>query len=199
VPRSPRPVVPPPVPPPIPAPVIPPIPQPLPRPAPAPPKSRRGFLFGIGCGVVLAVAALVALGLALNKKEPKGTFVSVRAEHNIVQGGQKGMVIHAHFNVEGAKDQSCQAAAYFYFSNGDILKDFNKTYRAPDGQVSVASNFTPPYDQSSYDDFTMFMPYDELEMAKGHYDLKFQVKVYYQPKDSFIGESEFVVFTFDQS
>jgi len=197
-PPSPRPVLPP-IPPPMPMPVIPPIPQPIFQPLPAPPKSRRGFLLGIGCGVVLAVAALVALGLALNKKEAKATFVSVRAEHNIWQGQQKGMMIHAHFTVEGAKDQSCQTAAYFYYSTGEILKDFNQAYRAPDGQVSVANDFTPPYEQTSYDDFTMFMPYDELHMDKGHYDLKFQVKIYYKPKDDFIGQSEFVDFTFDQS
>jgi len=197
IPRS----VPPPIPPPLPAPIHPPVPPPVPvQPAPAPRPSRSRFLLGIGCGIVLAMAALVALGLAINgKKEVKASFVSVRADHNVWQGRQKGMMIHAHFTVEGAQQQSCQATAYFYYSNGEILKDFNQAYRAPDGQVAVGQDFTPPYEQAVYEDFTLFLPYDELHMAPGNYNLKFQMKLYHQPTEKFIAESEPVTFTYSES
>ncbi len=200
LPPTPRPV-PPPIPPPLPVPVHPPVPPPiLIQTAPAPRPSRSRFLLGIGCGVALALAALVALGLAINsKKAVKASVVSVRVDHNVFQDQQKGMMIHARFTVEGAQQQSCQAAAYFYYSTGEILKDFNQTYRAPDGQVSVAQDFTPPYEQTAYEDFTLFLPYDELHMAPGDYNLKFQLKLYHQPTDKFIAESGLVDFTFSQS
>lgn len=122
----------------------------------------------------------------------------VWADHNIQMGGKAGLLIHTQLVVDGARGDACHLAAYFYFSGGEILKDFDQTYSSAAGQVSVGQDFVPEYDSTEYSDFTLFLPYDELHMASGKYDLKFDIFVYHGPSEKFIAESEYIEFTFTQ-
>lgn len=207
----------------------PPVPQ-FPQPVAAP-RSRGGFLLGIVCGVILAVAALVVLGQKLAEKKaedapsdqpapitattdpgsgtapapapdagtPSGNFVKVWADHNVQRDGRTGMLIHAHFIIQGARQDTCQIAAYFYYANGEILKDFDQDYRASDGQASVGEEFTPEYDSTEFEDYTLFMPYDELHMEAGNHELKFDLQVHHQPSGKVAVQSEYTSFTLNQA
>jgi serine/threonine-protein kinase len=210
---------PPPVPPPLPASVLPPVPPPIPHPVATPRPSRSGFLLGIACGAVLAVAALVMLGQKLSEDRARdtpteetapittttdpqtvgGNFVNVRLEHNIQRDGRNGMLIHAHFTVQGARQDNCQITAYFHYANGEVLKDFDQDYKTDDGQVSVWEDFAPQYDSTEFEDFTLFMPYDELHMAAGNHELKFDLQVHHLPSGKIAAESPYVSFTLNQS
>jgi serine/threonine-protein kinase len=223
--------VPPPIPPPRPMPVAPAVPPPFPQQPAAAPRSRSGFLLGIACGAILAVAALVVLGQKLAEKQaqdtpseqtapttatpepeattapetapdatsPSGNFVKVWADHNVQREGRTGMLIHSHFVIQGARQATCQIAAYFYYANGDVLKDFDQDYRASDGQASVGEEFTPQYDSTEFEDYTLFMPYDELHMEAGNHDLKFDMQVHHQPSGKVAVQSPYVSFTLNQS
>ena len=141
------PPVPPPVPPALPTPVRPPAPPPIPQipqipqTAAAPRPSRGGFLLGIACGIVLAVAALVVLGQKLTGDKvpntdgetttapsettaapdettpaasaPSGNFVKVWVQHNVQQDGRTGMVIHSHFVIQGGTPGQLPAVGLF--------------------------------------------------------------------------------------
>jgi serine/threonine protein kinase len=207
--------------------IPPPIPAPMPVqvPAAAPRRSRGGFLLGIGCGVVLALIGLASLGDWLSKQKAGDTpadgtapvasttaselaaeenvagakFNKVWLEHNVQHEGRTGMVIHAHFVIEGARQEPCQLTAYFHYATGEVLKDFDQDYRADDGQVSVWENFTPEYDSTEFEDFKLFMPYDELHMAAGHHELKFNLQIHHQPSGTVAAESPYVTLTLDQS
>ena len=126
------------------------------------------------------------------------TIEAVTVEHNIVQGGVKGMVIHVKFTTQNTKGVQSRAIAYFYFSDGRELEDFDGEYRTTDGQVSVGRDYTPAYDNARYDDYQLFMPYDQLEMEPGAYSLKFNVALYDYVLDDFLDESDFVTFAFTQ-
>ena len=207
----------------MPVPVLPPVPPPSQQ-APAPRPSRSGFLLGIACGAILAVAALVVLGQKLSEDKAKdaptedtapvatttdpetapagtlsGSFVKVWVDHNIQQDGRTGMLIHAHFIIEGARQDNCQVTAYFHYANGEVLKDFDQDYRTDDGQVCVWKEFTPQFDSTEVEDFPMFMPYDELHMAPGNHELKFDLQIHHLPSGKVAVESPYVSFTLNQS
>lgn len=109
------------------------------------------------------------------------------------------MLIHSHFIIAGAQQDTCHIAAYFYFAaSGKVLKDFDQDYKTADGQVAVGENFTPTKDSTEFKDFTLFMPYEELYLARGEHDLKFFVKIYHRPSETFVAESQYVNFSINQ-
>lgn len=126
---------------------------------------------------------------------PRGTFHKIWVDHNIHEDNKKGMKIHAKFEVSNLKDVPCQAAAYFYYDSGGKLKDCNNAYNAKDGQVCVDGGFNPSYEESIYNDFELFMPYDELHMSSGKHSLKFRISLYVKGGD-FFAESNWVYFTY---
>ena len=93
------------------------------------------------------------------------------------------------------KGKTGQVAAYFYFQEGKPLKDLDRNYRSSDGQVSVSEDFTPGYQGTLYNDFTMFIPYDQLHMNNGEYDLKFEVLIW-SHNDHKLAKSDWITFQF---
>jgi hypothetical protein len=99
-------------------------------------------------------------------------------EHNIFHQGRKGMRIHVQFKIDGQRERKCSLDAYFYFKNGEPLKDFNGLYTNSEGNVALEEFFTPTYGNSRYENFIMFMPVEELHMSKGKHELKFHLVVW---------------------
>ena len=101
-------------------------------------------------------------------------------DHNQFKDGKKGMKIHVKFSVQNMLSLTGRVVAYFYYDDGSStpLKDYNNLYKTTDGNVSVGCDFTPGYQNSSYNDFTLFMPYSELHCTgKRTYKLKFIVSI----------------------
>lgn len=98
-------------------------------------------------------------------------------EHNKWSGLTKGMKIHVDFTTYGVIGMQGECVAYFNFSNGQKIMDYNGYYRTTDGQACCFVNFTPPYESSNYNDFVLFMPYTELHLS-GHADCKCNVEVH---------------------
>lgn len=114
--------------------------------------------------------------MTVNQPPATAKIDQVWVEHNKWSGLVKGMKIHVQFHTYNVRGQMGQCAAYFYFSNGQKLMDYNMQYRAMDGQVSCGQTFSPNYDQTVYNDFELFIPYTELHLS-GHADCKFNVQV----------------------
>ncbi|MDZ7260821.1 MAG: hypothetical protein ONB05_01695 [candidate division KSB1 bacterium] len=92
---------------------------------------------------------------------------------------KKGMIIHIIFNIVGYKGTTGRAVCWFYYADTDVpLSDFNGRYQTIDGKVAVGKDFTPAYDNTIFTDFEMFMPYPELHMAVGTYNLKFKTGLF---------------------
>jgi len=122
----------------------------------------------------------------------------VTVDHNIVQNGVKGMLIHVKFATQNTKGVKSRAIASFFFADGRKLKDSDGDYDTADGYVAAARDYTPGYDTTRYDDSTIFMPYDQLHMAPGSYTLKFYVALYDFGIEDFLDESEYVSFAYTQ-
>ena len=128
--------------------------------------------------------------------DPEAVFESARIVHNVTFDGEKGMRVHAKFQVKYGKGVPWRMIAYFYYDDSDnsplkasVEPDY-KAYRTVKGQVSASTRFTPAYDPAVYNDLQLFVPYDALNMASGDtYDLKFYLSLYDNEGERSFGKS----------
>jgi hypothetical protein len=89
----------------------------------------------------------------------------------------KGMNIHIKFKTNNLYNTNCAACAFFYYQNGTPLDDCDFQYRTSDGHVYAETSFKPGYTNCTYNDLVIFMPYPQLHMAIGTYNLKFDLEL----------------------
>lgn len=119
-------------------------------------------------------------------------------DHNTFNGGQKGMMIHIDFEVDGLKNHTINPVAYFEYFNGNRLNDYDGYYRTSDGQVSVGDSSNADYDGTRWSDFKLFMPYNQLHMGSGSYSLQFQIYIHDKTTGKVLLRSENQGFTFSR-
>jgi hypothetical protein len=124
-----------------------------------------------------------------------GTFESISVDYNVHEHNQYGMRIHVNLTVQNLKGAKCRAVAYFEFASGITLKDYNEKYRTTNGSVAVGTDLAPGYDNTVYNDLTLFMPYSELHLAKGQHHLRFKIDVYEQMGKAHFMKSQYVYFS----
>ncbi len=109
---------------------------------------------------------------------PKATISNLWVEHNVYEDGKKGMRIHFRLDADNMKGKTGRCSAYFHKDDGTALVDLNDRYCTTDGKVSCGKDFTPGYENTYYEDFTLFMPYSELHISRSG-SFKFYVTVWY--------------------
>lgn len=117
------------------------------------------------------------------KTTPTVTFDRVWIDYDIMQGGQRGMRIHAKLTVAGMKGVPGYIAVFFAKKNGDKLYTNNRAYRSKEGQVAIYFDINPGYERTVYEDAQMFIPYAELNLTKGNYELQMDVDLIYENGD----------------
>jgi hypothetical protein len=85
------------------------------------------------------------------------------------------MVFTSEFKVRNGLKQEFTMAIYFYEADGTPLEDSNKKFYATNGKVAVFKKFVPAYVDTVYDQFEIFMPYEELEIDCGKHQLKYSI------------------------
>lgn len=108
----------------------------------------------------------------------EGKFNNITVEHNVTEDNIKGMKIHVSLNIKGMYKVLGTCVAYFYYENGNPIKDRNGLYRTAGGDASASKNFVPSYYNANFSDITIFMPYRELEVGDGKHSLKFSCTVW---------------------
>jgi hypothetical protein len=129
---------------------------------------------------------------ALAFDDPEAIYEGARIVHNVTVDGVKGMRVHAKFRVRYGKGIPSMMIAYFYYDDAENtpLKTDDPDFRDKKGGVSCHVNFTPAYDPAVYEDLTLFMPYEALNMESGEsYDLKFYLALYDKSGGRFFGKS----------
>jgi hypothetical protein len=139
------------------------------------------FLFFMILLSFAAFAASVPVSANSGKAafEPRAAFGRMWVDYNITQNQQNGMLIHVNFTVYDLKATDCQLRILFQDSAGKPLRDKNKRYFTTAGDVLVYNNLKPAYNPAVYNDYTLFMPYSELDLPDGNYNLKMDVDLTY--------------------
>ncbi|HLM59314.1 MAG TPA: hypothetical protein VK308_00790, partial [Pyrinomonadaceae bacterium] len=108
---------------------------------------------------------------------PSATFQKISVDHNVTEAGKRGMRIHTAFKVFGMKGVSSYLQIKFQKRDGTALLDINGAFDHKDGSVAAFRELKPALDAEIYEDLTVFMPYDELDLPAGKYQLKMDVDV----------------------
>ena len=98
---------------------------------------------------------------------------NIYVDHNVLEGGVKGMQIAVEFESKNLKDEALYCMVRFYNDDGSPLvqQSNNKKYRSVNGNVIVGEATSPTYDDCKTRT-TLFIPYDELPVkTKGRTDL----------------------------
>jgi hypothetical protein len=114
--------------------------------------------------------------------DPRATFEKIWVDYDITEAGDRGMRIHVNFTTYDMKDMDAYVAIYFEYNNelGGILKDKNQKFNSTAGDVAVYKSIKPQYDPAVYSDLQVFMPYSELDLDPGNYELTMDVKLIYK-------------------
>ncbi len=114
--------------------------------------------------------------------KPSATFDSIWVDYDIKENDLYGMRIHLKFSVYEMKDMDSYVAIYFAYNDEyeGWLKDKNGKFDSRDGYVALYRSLKPAYDPAVYDDLTLFMPYSELDLEPGIYDLRMNIKLIYK-------------------
>src|SRR5687768_8356065 len=113
---------------------------------------------------------------------PTATFDSIWVDYGVTEDQKLGMRVHLAFQTYGMKDLDSYVAIYFEY-NDDIagfLKDKNKNFQSSKGDVAVYKSIKPAYEHAVYKDISIFMPYSELDLEPGIYDLTMDAKLIYK-------------------
>lgn len=114
------------------------------------------------------------------KTNASAKYYKTWVDYNVTEDGRTGMRIHVKFAVSNMKDENAYLAVYFEKENGTKLTTNNLKYSSKSGQVAVFRQLKPSYDETIYDDVELFMPYEELNLGVGEYNLKMDVDVIYE-------------------
>lgn len=132
---------------------------------------------------------------AAGVKVPSAKFENIWVVHNVLENqcniySRKGMQIHIKFSVDGMLNKRGNCVVWFYFSNGSELTDYNNLYKTTTGKVATSSKFKSTYENSIWNDFVIFMPYDELHLSRGSHSLKFKIGLFDQNDKQIVTSEE---------
>jgi len=148
-------------------------------------RNRRRSILRAGAFLLAASIYLMPLSaLAASPStwfKPSARFDKAWIDYDITQGNSKGMNIHIKFAVYELKGVDTQIRIKFQDSQGNDLKDSNKSFYTENGNVAVFSDLRPGYDSTEYNDLQVFMPYSEFDITRsGKYNLKMDIDLIYE-------------------
>ncbi|HEX8368998.1 MAG TPA: hypothetical protein VF604_10700 [Pyrinomonadaceae bacterium] len=142
-----------------------------------------GWLNRLMVSGLLGLLVMVSLSATVNaqpRAASSGKLDRIWIDYDVTEGGKKGMRIHSKFTVYGMKNVASYLAIYFETSDGKRLKDNNKSFYSATGEVAVYKELKIDYDPGVYNDLAIFMPYEELDLQPGEYDLRMAVQLIYK-------------------
>jgi hypothetical protein len=148
--------------------------------------NRVAFVLAV-CLLTLAPAfaltneshALSADNSMSNSFSPSAVFKSCWIDYNVNEGGRKGMRIHVNFEVTGLKGVDAKLVARVQTEDGDFLTT-KSSYSNEEGQLETSYSIKPGYATAVYEDADMFLPYSEMSLGKGVWDLKLDIDLNYE-------------------
>lgn len=110
----------------------------------------------------------------------RATVKKIWVDYNVTENGRKGMRVHVNFEVSGMKGVDAKLVARVQKENGDFLPSTNRSFSNSSGQLEISYDIKPGYAVTVYEDATMFLPYSEIIIRKGVWNLKLDVDLSYE-------------------
>ena len=120
---------------------------------------------------------------------------SVNIQKVWVTSDNPGYTVHSKFDIIGMKGKKIRVIATFYDNNKKLMKMVRQEYRNANNGVAISNFTTPPYDESSYQDYQLYIPSDALRLTYGLNTCYVNISVYDETEKRFIGyPSSFTAF-----
>lgn len=152
---------------------------------------------------LLTIIALFLTSISVSAATAQ--FKRIWIETNVDKDGEKGLMIHSDFDLNGAKDKVVQCQAIFYAApGGRALRDINDNYRLSPSlnYVSSSSYMKAKTNAMDINDMEVFIPADELHLKnKRKYRIYVKVSIYTDPGKTgeFLAESDYIPFIIDMN
>ena len=114
------------------------------------------------------------------KADPTAKLDKIWIDYDVTEEGRFGMRVHAKLTVYDMKGVDGYVAFFFQRKNGDLLKTTNSAYSSKSGQVAVYFSLKPGYTAAVYEDADAFIPYAELKLGNGSYNLQIDADLLYK-------------------
>jgi len=96
---------------------------------------------------------------------------NLRVDHGR-KGNESGIGIHFDMNITNMLNKTGECRAIILYNNGEAVKSNNNDYRSSDGDLLATVPFTPNYQNTTFNDFTIFIPDTAFDLPKGSFDLQ---------------------------
>lgn len=126
---------------------------------------KKSFLLFLGFCLSIIASAQTATVEILN------------VEHNYKYNGENGLRIHYKVGVNGAKNHNINFSAYFYNKDGSKNYGNKDGYKATDGNTCAYQNDKANYENTSWNNNYMVLPYSALAHTSGKNEFQFQLQV----------------------
>ena len=112
--------------------------------------------------------SLSQTGRSASSSGSYATINNITVDHNVYQNGLKGMKIHVKFDAYSVYNHTVKVCVFFAYEGGSDLNGISGSdYVTPNGKATVQSTATANYSNTTWNDFTLFMPYNNLNMRSG--------------------------------
>lgn len=98
---------------------------------------------------------------------PLGVMLSANAEQNIIENGEKGVVVYLNLRVMNMKNADCQIALRFQNEEKEFLETSNSKYANSIGEIRVAKDLKPSAIITDYEKLAFFVPYTVFNLSSG--------------------------------
>jgi hypothetical protein len=89
------------------------------------------------------------------------------------------MLVHVNFEVTGLKDTDSKLAVRVVKSDDSFLPKSGANSN-DEGQLELAFDMKPGYETTVYKDATVFIPYADMIIGKGQWDLRLDIDLRYE-------------------
>lgn len=114
-----------------------------------------------------------------NTAKPIAVFDRTWIDYNVTQAGVKGMVVHSKFTISNMLNQDVQLAVGVETVAGVGVKGYTKVSNT--GQLVIYLPLKPKYPAAVFNDASVFIPYDEFNIASGKHNLRVHVDILHTP------------------
>jgi hypothetical protein len=107
---------------------------------------------------------------------PYAAFKTARVERDVTVSGRRGIRVHGKFTINNFVGRKGRFSAFFRFKGQSgwikaLPTPGSSIYKRPNGSATIQQAFTPKYKNTTFPNFKLFIPYDELNLARGWHNL----------------------------
>lgn len=97
-------------------------------------------------------------------------------EHDV----NEGIKVHVNMSTSNLLGSQVEVTCFFWFQDGRQINSTDGEYESPSRQVCTSTHVTANYQECTWNDLQLFIPYTQIKRVKDWKHLKCRVEVFYR-------------------